>query len=357
MGFSLLAVFFVTALIGRASAASDLAVDASLKSRLQAAAAADPSGAAEVVFRAESSRQKRIQDSVDESIYLVVSAYESSVAESLSVEASVEESVAASVEAARLYESVIASIREASRQAAAGEGQSEHESRVESSIQSSIAASIEESSREAAYQAWLAESSRAEASRQASIAESSRAAATTAATTVTPTSTAVVSGQTFLFGDSRASGFSVWHFWPDSQVYWMYSQIDVHYDMGRAAAARYPAKIVFLNGVDDIIAHGNAEAARIYEEFILDFQRRSPSTRIYVGNVLPVGAAGTARYPQLGNIAGYNALLQAMCNRRGWTYVDASQSFSEADLMQDGIHFTSVWTQKWLNNLRAKVGF
>ena len=146
LGFSLLAVFFVTALIGRASAASDLAVDASLKSRLQAAAAADPSGAAEVVFRAESSRQKRIQDSVDESIYLVVSAYESSVAESLSVEASVEESVAASVEAARLYESVIASIREASRQAAAGEGQSEHESRVESSIQSSIAASIEESS-------------------------------------------------------------------------------------------------------------------------------------------------------------------------------------------------------------------
>ena len=366
-GMALLAVFFVTALIGRASAAAELKADESVRARLQAAAMQDPSGAAEAVLKAESSRQKRIRDSVEASLYLIASAYESSVAESLSVEASVEAHLASVAEASSRYASVVASVSESVRQSSIYERlfvhNSIHESRESSiaeSVAESIAESIAESSRaEAVRQASIAEASRkaaeasrAEAARQAAAAASRAAAAAAASAAATP-----ATGKTFLFGDSRASGFSVWHFWPESQVYWMYSQIDVNYDKGRAAAARYPAKIVFLNGVDDIIAHGNAQAAKLYEAFIADFQSRSPSTKIYVGNVLPVGPAGTARYPQLGNIAGYNTLLQAMCARRGWTYIDASQGFSMSDLMPDGIHFSSVWTQKWLNNLRARAGF
>jgi len=163
-----------------------------------------------------------------------------------------------------------------------------------------------------------------------------------------------------IIGDSRSEGIAVYGAWPASLVFYTYSQINSAPQLATQAAARYPSKILFLNGIDDIISHGNAGAAQVYEAYIRSFASLSPGTRIYVGSVLPVQSKVFSRYPQLGDIAGYNALLRDMCARNGWSYLDGSAGFSESIAFSpdsDGIHFTPTWTRQWFGNLRAQAGF
>ena len=377
--------FLFSFLLGRASVMAKETVSTAGMSRMEEKAAMDARSAAEQVQLAESSRKKVIQDSIDNSLSAIESIYrliEASVAESVSVMESLQESVAASKASSLAeYNSIQASIEESSRQAEAYLA-SYKESKIVASIeaskeavrQSSIAeslaeaarqASIAESIAEAARQASIAES-RAEAARQASIAESraeaarqaSRAEASRQAAANNPPSSS--GGETVFIGDSRTSGFIVYGVWPASLVFYTYSQIGSAPQLAEQAAARYPAKIIFLNGIDDIISYGNSGAIRVYEEYIARFARLSPNTRIYVGNVLPVMRKAIDRYPQLGDLNGYNALLRDMCSRHGWTYLDGSAGFSESGAFSpesDGIHFTPTWTRQWFNNLRSQAGF
>ena len=325
-------------LMGRVPAAANASGDQTLADLLEQEATADPASAAAAVFSAESSRQQVIADSQSayaselESRYqaLVESDRASRSADS-SIEYAIHESIAMSIaESMSIEESVAASLA------------------YESSVAASIAQS-EAESREAAERAAREEQARreAEAQRAAAAAASAAAAANPSGTT----------GMTVLVGDSRASGFSFWGGWPAGQVFYTYNQIDNAPGLVSGAASLYPAKVVFLNGIDDIIAHGNDVALVHYEEAIRQFHSLSPNTAIYVSSVIRVNATGLARFPQLGNISGYNQMLIAMCARNGWTYVDASAGFSDAHFADDGIHFSKEWTIQWLNQLRGMVGF
>ena len=276
---------------------------------------------------------------------------------------------------------------EASRQAAEASRQAAEESSRQAAAEASRQAAedaarqaAEEASRQAAAEAsgkaaeeasrWAAaEASRKaaeEASRQAA-AEASRKASeeaakqTAAPTTAAPTTAQAISGgETVLIGDSRTQGISYLSVWPLHLIFYTWNPIIQAPELAEKAAARFPAKAVFLNGIDDIITYGNDGAVRIYEDYIVRFSQMSPGTAIYVGSVLPILDHALVRYPQLNNLEGYNVLLQQMCARHGWTYVDGSAGFpGQAAFYEggDGIHFHPNWTRQWFNNLRQLVGF
>ena len=163
-----------------------------------------------------------------------------------------------------------------------------------------------------------------------------------------------------MIGDSRTQGISYLSVWPLHLIFYTWNPIIQAPELAEKAAARFPAKAVFLNGIDDIISYGNDGAVRIYEDYIVRFSQMSPGTAIYVGSVLPILDHALARYPQLNNLEGYNVLLQQMCARHGWTYVDGSAGFpGQAAFYEggDGIHFQPNWSRQWFNNLRQLVGF
>ena len=75
--------------------------------------------------------------------------------------------------------------------------------------------------------------------------------------------------------------------------------------------------------------------------------------------MLPVRADVSATYVRLKGIDRYNQLLQQMCAKHGWTYIDCRAGFSDAAYWPggDGIHFNNTWTSNWLGQIRKAAGF
>ena len=308
-------ILLLSAVVGRSAETQTAAVDETLLLAVENAAGQDPADAASRVFAAESSRQKVISDSIEASISLEQSIAESKeevnrrVLEALRAEESARESRATS----------IAVSREESRS-------------IEASVEESVRQSLEESAAE-----------------EASRAAASKAAAAAAA--------APPKGSVILFGDSRTQGFL--NFWPSRQVIYTYDPISAHPELITKAASAYPSKIVFLNGIDDVLVYSADGAIGYYEAAITRFAKLSPNTRIYVHSVLPVRADVSAKYARLQGISYYNQLLQKMCARHGWTYIDCRAGFSDAAYWPggDGIHFNNTWTANWLGQIRKAAGF
>lgn len=334
--FGLAGIFLVlalTAVVGRGARTQAAEVDETLLLAVENAARQDPADAASKIFAAESSRYKLIQDSIAASVSL-----ERSVAVSLEEEERLlHESVLAEMFAQILRESSIAVSIE--------------ESRIEESIQQSL-----EESRRAAEAASRAAASRA-AAEAASRAAASRAAAEAASRAAAAAAAQPPTGSVILFGDSRTQGFM--NFWPSRQVIYTYDPISAHPELITKAASAYPSKIVFLNGIDDVLVYSADGAIGYYEAAITRFAKLSPNTKIYVHSVLPVRADVAAKYARLQGIGYYNQLLQKMCARHGWTYIDCRAGFSDAAYWPggDGIHFNNTWTSNWLAQIRKAAGF
>lgn len=325
---------FLTALIAffvsRVPARADATVDESLLMEISGKEAVDLQQAASRIFSAESSRQKRIQDSIDYSISVEESSYQAML-----------DSIAAAMNQLSSY---MQSVK-----------QSQYE---EASLSHSLSAALK-ASREEEKQ-----SSKAEASRQASIAASIAASKAAAAKNNSGNSATrpqpVATSNVVFIGDSRTYGLSFYGCWPRSHVFFTTGMIDYAPQMATEAAAMAPEKVIFLNGVDDILYFGYEQALGHYENYIANFAALSPETKIYVGNVMPAASWAIERRPRLGGIEAYNQLIQEMCARHGWTFVDGMGGFTiEAcySLNGDGIHFSASWTRTWFNNIRSIVGF
>lgn len=321
---------FLTALIAffvsRVPARADATVDESLLMEISGKEAVDLQQAASRIFSAESSRQKRIQDSIDYSISVEESSYQAML-----------DSIAAAMNQLSSY---MQSVK-----------QSQYE---EASFSQSLSAALK-ASREEEKQ-----SSKAEASRQASIAASKAAAAKNNSGNSATRPQPVATSNVVFIGDSRTYGLSFYGCWPRSHVFFTTGMIDYAPQMATEAAAMAPEKVIFLNGVDDILYFGYEQALGHYENYIANFAALSPETKIYVGNVMPAASWAIERRPRLGGIEAYNQLIQEMCARHGWTFVDGMGGFTiEAcySLNGDGIHFSASWTRTWFNNIRSIVGF
>jgi len=180
---------------------------------------------------------------------------------------------------------------------------------------------------------------------------------TSAPTQPAPTQPAP-SGSTIIFGDSRCEEFALYGLWPSNQVYYVYDQVECNYPFMQQMAYNYPDKVIFINGIDDMQVHSVELAISIYEQFIQTFVSISPDTQVYVHGVLAVKQAAIDRYPELSRINEFNAMVQAMCARNGWTYILCNEGYSFDYVGSDGIHFKDATFPKiWLNELRSTVGF
>lgn len=363
---ALLLSFFTAYLVGaRGTAGTSVAVDETLLSEIQALEESEGmSLAREAVSRAESSRRKIIQDSIDYSLYLIASVSESISLEESLLQASISwaarrsEAAASLAERSAIIESASA-YEEEERYAAessfmvaqAARDESIRASKEEASRQASIAASLAEESRRAA-EAAAAEASRRAA--EAAAAEASRRAAQTQ-TTASPRPTD--GSVTVLIGDSRTSGFGIYGCWPAEYVFYNYSAVSTSNGLTEQAAAWSPARAIFFNGVDDLISYSPSRAAERYEEYIAHFQALSPGTAIYVCACIPVRGVALENHPQLGGIAEFNNIVRGVCSRRGWHFFDASAGLTADAYYGDGIHFTPSFTRTWMSNVRAIVGF
>ena len=334
--FGLVGAFLIlalTAVVGRGAQTQAAAVDETLLLAVENAARQDPADAASRIHAVESSRYRAVQDSIAASISL-----ERSIAESLEEEERLlHQSVLAEAFVQILKESSIAVSLE--------------ESRVEESVRQSQA-----ESRRAAEAASRAAASRA-AAEAASRAAASRAAAEAASRAAAEAAAKPPKGSVILFGDSRTQGFI--NFWPSRQVIYTYDPISAHPELITKAASAYPSKIVFLNGIDDVLVYSADGAIGYYEAAISRFAKLSPNTKIYVHSVLPVKTEVAAKYANLKGIDHYNQLLKQMCAKHGWTYIDCRAGFSDAAYWPggDGIHFNNTWTSNWLGQIRKAAGF
>ncbi len=86
-----------------------------------------------------------------------------------------------------------------------------------------------------------------------------------------------------------------------------------------------------------------------------------PNAIIYVQSILPVSAARSAQGDSINNpnILSFNAEIQKMAERNGWTYLNVWDAIAnedgvlDADATPDGIHFGTVYMEDWLDYLRT----
>ena len=330
-----------------------------------------------------------VRDSVEQSLAASL-AYEQSVAASIAYEQSLAARLAYEQSVAAALEAFLAESEEEERLRLEAESVAQswvEESRAEAARQASIAASIEEEERRAAEAraaeasraaaaAAAAEASRAAASRAAAeasqaaaaaaAAEASRAAASQAAAEASQAAAAAAASRaaaggsdelTVFIGDSRTSGLGIYGAWPMEYIFYTYTPVRESDGLTEKAAALHPARVIFTNGVDDLISYPASTAASRYESYIWHFHALSPSTQICVCAAIPVQESALSVRPQLASVGEFNGLMQAICRRNGWIYMDASQGLSDACYASDGIHFTPSWTRQWMSNMRSILGF
>lgn len=325
-------VFILTACFSRVPAAAKISVDDSLLSLIRDQAKDEMGAQAAKVQAAESSRQKRIRDSIENSLSVVAS-----ISESVFLEESIKESIEESLWQAK-RDSIAASLIARSEAIES----LEIASREEAELKESVLASIE-ASRKAEKQTTQQEASSAETA---------------------PTNTSAIpwNGENVvLFGDSRTSGFypRVYNCWPSHLIGHTVSRSwgETAKQELQALIAQNPVKAVFMNAGDDVSA-GLDVAITNYEAVIKDFSAQVPGCEIYVVYAIPATDAAVQARPFLGLLPEYNVLLEEMCERNGWKFVYATQGFSpDWCYAGDGVHFTAAWTRQWFNNIRAEVGF
>lgn len=113
-------------------------------------------------------------------------------------------------------------------------------------------------------------------------------------------------------------------------------------------------QVVFLAyGMNDILAtQGDTkEFEKQYDALIKKLQEELPDTKIFVNSIFPVQQQEIDREPSYSDLADYNEVLRALCDKRQIAYLDNTDLVSESFYEQDGVHFKSTFYPYWLNRM------
>ncbi|MGN1032109.1 MAG: GDSL-type esterase/lipase family protein [Intestinibacter sp.] len=156
-----------------------------------------------------------------------------------------------------------------------------------------------------------------------------------------------------IVGDSRAEGISAYGFLTQSSVVAHKGRNilnakekgDISTTIGLC-----PKNIFFTYGINDIACY--SDSTRFIEEYesIIDLVKsKLPNTNIYICSILPVQSFTLSKHPNFANIDKWNSDLQALCQKKGVTYLDANGIVEQSDYEQDGIHFKVNFQKKWMD--------
>ena len=125
-----------------------------------------------------------------------------------------------------------------------------------------------------------------------------------------------------------------------------------------------PKAIFIMGGANDLLFSkiSNEKLLQQYERLLDIIARGTPRTRVYIQSLLPLNEAHNETFMKGKNarFAEFNALLRAMAERRGLTFIDiwsAMQRNGELpeEYTFDGIHLKAAGYAVWIEKIRPYV--
>lgn len=118
-----------------------------------------------------------------------------------------------------------------------------------------------------------------------------------------------------------------------------------------------PAKLFLMIGINDFAQGISGDSiARNIEQIICRIKAESPETEVYVQSILPISDEITlfpGHKAHMSEVAPTNAMIRAVCERQGVTYVDLYSSFVTSDgkldlkYSNDGLHLLGEGYKLW----------
>ena len=126
-----------------------------------------------------------------------------------------------------------------------------------------------------------------------------------------------------------------------------------------------PAKLFLMIGINDFAQGISGDSiARNIEQIICRIKAESPETEVYVQSILPISDEITlfpGHKAHLSQVAPTNAIIRAICERQGVTYVDLYSSFVTSDgkldlkYSNDGLHLLGEGYKLWGSIIRLLI--
>lgn len=164
-----------------------------------------------------------------------------------------------------------------------------------------------------------------------------------------------------ILGDSRAVGFSYHEFVAEERVLahggGKITDVDDELEQIRAVGPKHVFLCFGLNDVGIGFWPNAEDYAVVCDEKIQLLQRELPNATIYLNSILPAVGVSLERdsdYPRIGE---YNEALRAMCEEKGYHFIDNTPVAEEhADLYaEDGLHVDRNFYKYWAANMLTEV--
>lgn len=161
----------------------------------------------------------------------------------------------------------------------------------------------------------------------------------------------VVPGRTVFLGDSLINLLDLEKDFPGIPAYNRGIASETTYEIGaRLKESVYdlkPSRVVFLAGMNDLFRelHSPEETIRDYAKVLDDIVAFDPNIEIFCESVYPTRDGSLFLAAELNDkIVALNEKIRALCEERGYTYIDVHSHLKGADgmaqkhLCKDGVH-------------------
>ncbi len=168
-------------------------------------------------------------------------------------------------------------------------------------------------------------------------------------------------GESVIMGDSRAVGFYLYEYIPQSRVLAAGGNtIRSIMEHQEELLSLSPETLFLCYGLNDVsVGYWNSpqEYEKEYQEILIQLKELLPNTEIYVNSILPAQAAGLAVQSAWGNIPEYSDAVKEMCKANDIGWVDCDGIVSEyVDLYdEDGIHVQREFYPYWAAQMMMGV--
>ncbi len=129
-----------------------------------------------------------------------------------------------------------------------------------------------------------------------------------------------------------------------------------------AITALQASRLFLMIGINDLLFVSPAEVLENYEQILLQIQRESPHTEVFILSVLPVNNKVRQTGIQVEDILVLNTGIQELADRQLGTYVNLYRRLVDAEgnldarFTYDGIHLTGEAYLIWKNEIEQYLG-
>ncbi len=160
-----------------------------------------------------------------------------------------------------------------------------------------------------------------------------------------------------IIGDSRAEGFSVYHFLKEERVLAEISSTvaDIDTYLDRLDKLK-PHRIFISYGINDLAIYPSMSAEEYADMAVskaLLLKKRYPEAVVCLNSILPAQEAALERGPIWKRIPEYSEAIRKACEKEGICYIDNFDLAEEhKDLYaDDGVHMSSDFYPLWAQNM------